>query len=76
MRVRYFAAAAEAAGTDEEERSAASLDDLRAAIVADHAALGAILPRCAVLVDGVRADADRSLADARLVDVLPPFAGG
>ncbi|WP_334149585.1 MoaD/ThiS family protein [Microbacterium sp.] len=76
MRVRYFAAAAEAAGTDAEERSELTLLDLRAAIVAEHPALVDILPRCAVMVDGVRADADRPLDGVQLIDVLPPFAGG
>lgn len=75
-RVRYFAAAAEAAGVDAEERHEASLEALRAAVVADHPALADILPRCAVMVDGVRSDDDRSLDDAQLIDVLPPFAGG
>ncbi|WP_091229312.1 MoaD/ThiS family protein [Microbacterium sp. 3J1] len=76
IRVRYFAAAAEAAGVDVEERDEQSLDELRAAVVAEHPALADILPRCAVMVDGVRSDDDRSLADATLIDVLPPFAGG
>lgn len=76
MRVRYFAAAAERAGLDEEERSEASLAALRAALIGDHPDLGEILPRCAVLVDGVRTDTDAPLADGVLVDVLPPFAGG
>lgn len=75
-RVRYFAAAAEAAGVDAEERGERSLEQLRAAVVADHPALADILPRCAVMVDGVRSDDDRSLDDAQLIDVLPPFAGG
>lgn len=75
-RVRYFAAAAEAAGTDAEERDEHTLLALRAAVVAQHPALTDILPRCAVLVDGVRADDDRPLDDAQLIDVLPPFAGG
>lgn len=75
-RVRYFAAAAEAAGTDAEERGERSLSALRAAVVAEHPALADILPRCAVMVDGVRADDDRPLDDAQLIDVLPPFAGG
>ena len=75
-RVRYFAAAAEAAGTDAEDRDERTLLALRAAVVAQHPALTDILPRCAVLVDGVRADDDRSLDDAQLIDVLPPFAGG
>ncbi|MCS3442710.1 MoaD/ThiS family protein [Microbacterium phyllosphaerae] len=76
VRVRYFAAAAEAAGVDAEERGESSLEELRAAVVAEHPALADILPRCAVMVDGVRSDDDRSLADAQLIDVLPPFAGG
>ncbi|MCV0335832.1 MoaD/ThiS family protein [Microbacterium maritypicum] len=75
-RVRYFAAAAEAAGTDVEERGERSLVALRAAVVAEHPALVDILPRCAVLVDGVRTDGDLVLDDADLIDVLPPFAGG
>ncbi|MEV4669599.1 MoaD/ThiS family protein [Microbacterium sp. LWO12-1.2] len=75
-RVRYFAAAAEAAGTDSEERSEASLVALRAAVVTEHPALADILPRCAVMVDGVRTDGDLALDDAELIDILPPFAGG
>lgn len=75
-RVRYFAAAAEAAGVDAEERGERTLLALRAAVVAEHPALVDILPRCAVMVDGVRADDDRPVDDAQLIDVLPPFAGG
>lgn len=75
-RVRFFAAAAEAAGADDEERHEATLAALRAALVADHPDLAGILPRCAVIVDGERADDDRALAGVALVDVLPPFAGG
>lgn len=75
-RVRYFAAAAEAAGTDAEERAESTLAELRAALVAQHPALADILPRCAVMVDGVRRDDDRAIGDAELIDVLPPFAGG
>ncbi|HWS51027.1 MAG TPA: MoaD/ThiS family protein [Microbacterium sp.] len=74
--VRYFAAAAEAAGRETEERGERTLLELRAAVVSQHPALAGILPRCAVLVDGVRADDDRPLHEARLIDVLPPFAGG
>ncbi len=75
-RVRYFAAAEEAAGTDAEQRSEATLGAFRAAVVADHPGLGDILPRCAVLVDGARVDDETPLGDDDLVDVLPPFAGG
>lgn len=75
-RVRYFAAAAEAAGTDTEDRGERTLVELRAAVIAEHPALADILPKCAVLVDGVRCDADLRLDGALLIDVLPPFAGG
>lgn len=75
-RVRYFAAAAEAAGTDAEQRKETTLAALRTAVVAEHPALADILPRCAVMVDGVRSDGDLPLDDVELIDVLPPFAGG
>ncbi len=76
VRVRYFAAAAEAAGTDVEDRTEHGLAALRAGILADHPALGGILDRCAVLLDGTRHDDDAPLAGVTHVDVLPPFAGG
>lgn len=75
-RVRYFAAAEEAAGRSEEQRTEATLGELRTAMAADHPGLAGILPRCAVLVDGERRDDDAPLGDAATVDVLPPFAGG
>ncbi|SDO96045.1 Molybdopterin converting factor, small subunit [Microbacterium sp. ru370.1] len=74
--MRYFAAAAEAAGTDGEDRSEQTLATLRAGIVTDHPELGGILDRCAVLVDGTRHDDDAALDGVIHVDVLPPFAGG
>jgi len=76
MRVRYFAAAEEAAGRAEDVRSEPTLGALRDALVAEHPALRGILPRCAVLVDGARVDDDTVLTERTLVDVLPPFAGG
>ncbi len=74
--VRYFAAAEDAAGRDTERRTESTLGDLRRAVAAEHPALGSILPRCAVLVDGARADDATTLREDDLVDVLPPFAGG
>jgi molybdopterin converting factor small subunit len=78
--VRYFAGAAEAAGCEEEAlrvSPAATVADVRAAMLAAHGpGLARVIPRCAVLVAGVRAaDTDPVPADA-VVDVLPPFAGG
>ncbi len=77
-RIRYFAAAAEAAGTASENVDAATLGDLRTAVVAAHGeGFARVLGRCAVLVDGVNTtDPDTRLAASALVDVLPPFAGG
>ncbi|MGO3815559.1 MAG: MoaD/ThiS family protein, partial [Cellulosimicrobium funkei] len=44
---------------------------------ARHAALADVLPRCSLLVGGVRAASDDTpVAADETVDVLPPFAGG
>lgn len=75
-RIRFFAAAEEAAGAAERAVEASDLGALRATLVADHPALAAILPKCTVLVDGSRVDDTEPLAPAAVVDVLPPFAGG
>lgn len=75
-RVRFFAAAEEMAGRAEEVRRETTLGELRTALAAQYPGLGAILPRCAVLVAGSRVDDDTVLSDDILVDVLPPFAGG
>lgn len=75
--VRYFAAAAEAAGRDSEVLGGTTVAALRSAMVEAHGAgLERVLQRCAVLVGGVRADAGAAVAPGDVVDVLPPFAGG
>ena len=74
--VRFFAAAEEAVGADQQQRSEPTLGALRAALVAEHPGLGGVLPRCAVLVDGARVDDTHPLGAGTTVDVLPPFAGG
>jgi molybdopterin converting factor small subunit len=76
--VRYFAAAAEAAGTEEERLAAATVGDLRAAMLDAHGAgLARVLARCSLLAAGRRVDGDATeLAAGTTVDVLPPFAGG
>ncbi|MEV8272052.1 MoaD/ThiS family protein [Microbacterium sp. NPDC077184] len=75
-RVRFFAAAQEAAGTDAADYDVATLGALRTELTAAHPALAGILPRCAVLLDGARVGDDTPLTGAQTVDVLPPFAGG
>ena len=76
--VRLLAAAEAAAGTGTEEVEAATLGELKAILVARHGeGFEAVLGRCSMLVDG-RAGLpdDHDLTGARVVDVLPPFAGG
>jgi molybdopterin synthase sulfur carrier subunit len=76
--VRYFAAAAEAAGVRTETLQAGSVGDLVASMVRSHGpGLQNVLARCSLLAAGVRvADNATLLADGVTVDVLPPFAGG
>ena len=81
--MRYWAAAKQAAGVAEETISAETLGDALAAAVAGRdgaATLRAVLARSSFLVDGspvgTRAPDSVRLADAAVVEVLPPFAGG
>ena len=78
--VRYFAAAAEAAGVDTETFDTATITaaGLRRAMVAAHGAdLERVLARCSLPAAGRRLpDDDAPVPDGVTVDVLPPFAGG
>lgn len=82
VNVRYFAAAADYAGTDAENlalEQGATVKDLVSSISADRSdddRLTRVLDLASFLVNGKRADlTDAVPADAQ-VDVLPPFAGG
>lgn len=77
--VRYFAAAAEAAGAEEElwdSEPPQTLAELRAALAERYGEpMARVLRGGSFLVDGrVRRD-DGAIGGGR-VDVLPPFAGG
>ncbi len=77
--VRWYASAAEAAGTAEETVEGTSVAELLASARARHGErLSRVLDVCSVLVDGQRTAADdpRPLEAGATVDVLPPFAGG
>ncbi|MCO7274771.1 MULTISPECIES: MoaD/ThiS family protein [Cellulosimicrobium] len=75
--VRYFAGARDAAGTETESVDATTAGELHAALVARHPALADVLPRCSLLVGGIRASTDATpIGTDETVDVLPPFAGG
>jgi len=73
--VRYFAAAAEAAGREEEHVAAATVGELRDQLLARYPRLAAVLAKGSFLVDGVvTRDPARPIRER--VDVLPPFSGG
>ncbi len=76
--VRYFAAAAEAAGTEQEQVAAATLGALLGEVSSRHGAtLSRVLEACSVLHEGRYVDDPATpLADDAVLDVLPPFAGG
>ncbi|MEJ3404276.1 MoaD/ThiS family protein [Rathayibacter sp. YIM 133350] len=79
-RVRYFAAAAEAAATEQETVPAASVGELVATMTAAHGSeFERVLGRSSLLVNGRRTAVDAGdvpLEKDDSVDVLPPFAGG
>ena len=78
--VRYFAAAAEAAGREEElvelDTAAPTVANLRDRLLSQYgAAMERVLRSGSFLVDGV-VQRDPASPISRTVDVLPPFAGG
>lgn len=74
--MRYFAAAAEAAGVEEETLSASTVGELRALLTDAYGdPMSRVLASGSFLVDGVVSRDDARELGAR-VDVLPPFAGG
>jgi molybdopterin converting factor small subunit len=74
--VRYFAAAAEAAGVESERLEAVTVGELRAQLIRLYGdAMRRVLANGSFLVDGVVSRDDAASLGSR-VDVLPPFAGG
>ena len=75
--VRYFAAAAEAAGCEQESLPAVSTVGQLKAVLAERYgdAMSRVLASGSFLVDGVVSRDDARTLGER-VDVLPPFAGG
>ena len=73
--MRYFAAAAEAAGREEEHLTASTVGELRASILQRYPAMDVVLAKGSFLVDGV-VTRDPARTIATQVDVLPPFSGG
>ncbi|MFC5822603.1 MoaD/ThiS family protein [Nonomuraea insulae] len=79
-KVRYWAAAKEAAGVAEESFDAVTLGELMTKITQNRADLAQVVRRCSFLVDGSpvgkRPHDEVLLGDGATVEVLPPFAGG
>ncbi|MCU1412762.1 MAG: MoaD/ThiS family protein [Microbacteriaceae bacterium] len=74
--MRYFAAAAEAAGRESETLEASTVGQLRSLLAERYGdAMRRVLASGSFLVDGVVSRDDARELGAR-VDVLPPFAGG
>ncbi|GAA1521502.1 molybdopterin converting factor small subunit [Agromyces terreus] len=77
--VRYFAAAAEAAGREEELvelEGAATVGDLREILLARYGAPMERVLRSGSFLVGGRVERDPAAALTERVDILPPFAGG
>jgi molybdopterin converting factor small subunit len=79
-KIRYWAAAKEAAGVAEEPFEAVTLGELMTKITQNRAQLARVVRRCSFLVDGSpvgkRPHDEVALGDGAVVEVLPPFAGG
>jgi molybdopterin synthase sulfur carrier subunit len=79
-KIRYWAAAKEAAGVAEESFDAATLGELMTKITENRADLARVVSRSSFLIDGApvgkRPHEGVVLGDGMTVEVLPPFAGG
>lgn len=82
VRVRYWAAAAAAAGTRDESLAVegasrgVTVAGVRAAVLTAHPMMADVLARCSALADGRRLDDDAAVEVGTTVEFLPPFAGG
>lgn len=75
--VRFFAAAREAAGTDQAQFDCASVADLHEQLAGRFGArMSQVLAASSLLCAGTRLGDDDELPDRSELDVLPPFAGG
>ena len=75
--LRLFAAARTAAGTTRDVLSGATVGEVLDTAVSRYGAeFAAVLPTCAVWVNGDPADRTVAVTDADEVAVLPPVSGG
>ena len=79
VKVRLFAAARAAAGTESAHAPAGTLHSILDGLVVEYPPLADVLPRCSYLVDGLAVHGEPTevhVHDGAELDVLPPFAGG
>jgi len=79
MQITYYAGAADAAGTTQEQLDSpdTTAEELVTLLSARHDGLAGVLKSCSLLVDGTPAKDPRTpILTGSRVDVLPPFAGG
>ncbi|AEG44956.1 MoaD/ThiS family protein [Isoptericola variabilis] len=79
VELRYFAAARAALGRSTETLpvpDGATVRDVVGRLAAATPSAAPVLERCAVLLDGRRAEPSDPVPDGARLDLLPPFAGG
>lgn len=76
VRVRVFAGAAEAIGTQDIDIAAETVAQARAVLGAMGETAPRVIAQCAVLREGQRLDDEATLNPHDVIDILPPFAGG
>jgi sulfur-carrier protein len=79
-KIRYWAAAKQAAGVAEESFEAVTLGELMTKITENRTELARVVSRSSFLIDGSpvgkRPHGEVRLGEGVTVEVLPPFAGG
>ncbi|ACV06998.1 MULTISPECIES: MoaD/ThiS family protein [Kytococcus] len=77
LQIRWYAGAAQAAGTESETATLSGPGSIREVLAAHRPGAAAVLERCSFLVDGRRLEGEEPFpTEAGTLDVLPPFAGG
>ncbi|WP_226346369.1 MoaD/ThiS family protein [Agilicoccus flavus] len=76
LTVRYFAAAAAAAGVEQETRPPGRVGDVLAGACDAHPGLETVAAVSTFLLDGLAVDREHDAPAGSTLDVLPPFAGG
>jgi molybdopterin converting factor small subunit len=74
--VRYWAGARAAAGIEQEQLNAGSVQEVIAGLSQRSAELAGVLALSSLLIDGQVVRTDAPLSDGQILEVLPPFAGG